>query len=337
MSDSKGHHRVAAFLLSLDREAAARVLKTIDPEVVPDVARAMVELDPDLGAPGVVDDLWHGVARVLNGPKTVRACDEESLEALITQTYGTQQAEAIVEGLRQQRKLERPFYKVEEYPAGLIHRALKEESPAAKALVLSRLEAAIAGEVVQWLDSDEALDVVHRMATLEAPPPATLQRIAESLELTLAEMVDAPPVPDPTERLKSVAELLSYASPELEKGVIESLADDDADMATELRELMFTWADIATIDKRSMQKILGTVDTKTLSVALKACDPAIEENILGNLSQRVRDMVAEERDLVGAVPKSEVESARDDIMKNIRAMIEAGEFSPSRKGEELVS
>ena len=131
--------------------------------------------------------------------------------------------------------------------------------------------------------------------------------------------------------------MLNFANGDIERVVLEGLESDNAEAASEVREHMFTWEDIAEIDRRSMQKILGTVDTKTLSVALKACDPAIEENILGNLSQRVRDMVAEERDLVGAVPKSEVESARDDIMKNIRAMIEAGEFSPSRKGEELVS
>jgi len=333
----QGHHRVAAFLLSLERDAAARVLKTIDPEVVPGVARAMVELDPELGTPKVVDDLWHGIARALNGPRTVRACKEDALLALVAETYGEKRAAQIVEGLRERRRQERPFHALERYPAGLIHRALRDESAAAKALVLSRVSPAVAGEVIRWLDEEEATEVVRRMATLETPPIATMHAIAASLEETLAEMETAPPVPDPGERLQSVAKLLSYTSPDIEKGVIESIAGEDADLASELRELMFTWSDIASIDKRSMQKILGTVDTKTLSIALKGCAEEIEANVMSNLSERVRAMVGEERDLAGAVPRTEVDSARDEIMKNIRAMIEAGEFSPSRKGEELVT
>ena len=59
--------------------------------------------------------------------------------------------------------------------------------------------------------------------------------------------------------------------------------------------------------------------------------------MLGNLSSRVRDMVAEERELAGAMPMTDVTAARDEIMTNIRAMIEAGEFRPNRGGDELVS
>ena len=337
VEEPKGHQRVAAFLLSLERDAAARVLKTMDPGVVPAVARAMVELEPELGAPGSIDNLWRAVSKALNGPKRIQACKEDTLLELFAHTYGAQRAKEIVDDLSARRRMERPFRAIERYPAGLIYRALKPESAAGKALVLSNLEPAVAGEVIKWLDDEEALDVVGRMATLETPPNITLQVVASGLEETLAQLEEAPPVPDPSERLKSVAELLSYTPPDLEKGVIEAMSESDADMATELRELMFTWEDIANIDKRSMQKILGSVDTKTLSVALKACSPEIEANVLGNLSQRVRDMVAEERDLIGAVPRSEVDGAREEIMRNIRAMIEAGEFSPSRKGEELVS
>jgi flagellar motor switch protein FliG len=85
-----------------------------------------------------------------------------------------------------------------------------------------------------------------------------------------------------------------------------------------------------------MTKILGTVDTKTLSVALKGCSRAVEQNILGNLSSRVRDMVAEERELAGPLPLADVKIAREEVLKSIRALIEAGEFRPNRGGDELV-
>jgi flagellar motor switch protein FliG len=100
---------------------------------------------------------------------------------------------------------------------------------------------------------------------------------------------------------------------------------------------MFTWTDLAEVDKRSMQKILGSVDTRTLALALKACTADVEENVGNNLSSRVKAMVIEERELAGAVPMSEVLAARGEILKAVHALIEAGDFQPARSGEELVS
>jgi flagellar motor switch protein FliG len=134
-----------------------------------------------------------------------------------------------------------------------------------------------------------------------------------------------------------VAAILNSSAPEMEKKVIESLAQADEKVANELREKLFTWEDIASLNRRAMTKILGTVDTKTLAVALKGCTPQVEQNILANLSSRVRDMVMEERELAGAMTMADVKIARNEILKSIRALIESGEFRPSRGGEELVS
>ena len=43
--DLRGDQRVAAFLLSLDKDKAAELMSHLDPEAVPSVAKAMLELD----------------------------------------------------------------------------------------------------------------------------------------------------------------------------------------------------------------------------------------------------------------------------------------------------
>jgi flagellar motor switch protein FliG len=85
-----------------------------------------------------------------------------------------------------------------------------------------------------------------------------------------------------------------------------------------------------------MQKILGSIETRTLALALKASPQDVQDNILSNLSARVRLMVAEEKELAGAVPMTDVQSARGEILKNVRALMESGEFKPARAGAELV-
>ena len=100
---------------------------------------------------------------------------------------------------------------------------------------------------------------------------------------------------------------------------------------------MFTWDDLATIDRRAMQKILASVETQTLSLALKGSSQEVEANIMENLSSRVRDMVADERELAGSVPLADVQAARSEIMGAVRALMDAGDFTPARAGQEMVS
>ncbi len=333
----QGHHRVAAFLLSLDRDVAANILKSLKEDVVVAVSQAMLDLDPRLSEESSVNELYREVALHVNGPKSIRACDDNDLRAILSATFGGTKGGEVLQQIIDRRRKERPFHAVEVYPPGTLFRAIRHESTAVAALVLAHLDPAVSAKIIRLYEEEKALEIVKRMAVLSPPGSAMLQTIADNLEVALEAFAEEAEEPDPSDRLKSIAELLNYTSSELEKNVIQSIGEDDAEMAAELREYMFTWEDIGSIDKRSMQKILGTVDTKMLSVALKACSAEVEANVLGNLSERVREMVAEERELAGAMAMSDVEAAREDIMKNIRAMIESGEFSPSRAGEDLVT
>lgn len=333
----QGHHRVAAILLSLDPSEATAIMRNMKLDVVEKVANAMLELDPRLTEEGALDNLYGELARQINGPARVRPCTAKDLEDLLSQSFGPERSRAVLKEIEERRLRERPFNALDAYEPFEIARVLREESAAVAALVLAHLDPAQSADILRSFEAEPAVDAVRRMATLEPPSPTVLETIAEDI---VSQLENAPAVigdSDPSARLRQVADLLNNSTSEIEKSVIESLAEEDVAMADELREYMFTWEDIATIDKRTMQKILGTVDTKTLSIALKACSTEVEENVLGNLSTRVRDMVSEERELAGAMPMSDVKAARGEIMTNIRAMIEAGEFRPNRGGDELVS
>lgn len=334
LSEVSGYQRVAAFLLSLEPAMASSILKSMSPDVVTRVSQAMIDLDPKLSKEGVVDDLVRDLARSLHGPRSVRACDSGHLKRLLGDAFG-KQADALLEQIQEKRLSNRPFLEVERHGPAAIAQVLRQESAPVVALVLAHLDAGKTAQILKQLDQTVALDVVRRMVSLEPPGPALVRTVAASLAERLASAPAAGSA-DPARRLQSVAQILNNSAPEMEKKVIEALAETDEETANELREYMFTWEDIGDLNRRAMTKILGTVDTKTLSVALKGCSQAVEQNVLSNLSSRVRDMVIEERELAGPMSMADVKSARDEILKNIRALIEAGEFRPNRGGEQLV-
>lgn len=332
----KGYQRVAAFLLSLEPDVASSILKGMSPDVVTKVAQAMIDLDPRLSKQGVVDELLRDLARNLHLPRSVSACDPDHLRKLLGEAFG-KQADELLRQIQEKRLAGRPFLELERRAPEEIARVLRDESTAVAALVLSHLEPSQTALVLKHYPQETALDIVRRLVQLDPPSPQLVRSVASDLAQRLADAPLPSAGSDPAKRLQSVALILNNSAPEMEKKVIEALAENDERIANELREQLFTWEDIGTLNRRAMTKILGTVDTKTLAVALKGCSQVVEQNILSNLSSRVREMVIEERELAGAMPINDVKASRDEILKSIRALIESGEFRPSRGGDALVS
>jgi len=332
----RGAQRAAAFLLSLEREVAASLLEKLEPAALREVAAAMAELDPRFEAPDLVASVYKDLARHVAEPKRLRSAAEPELASLLEGGVGRERANALVSEIRARRRVERPFAALEKAPEAAVRVVLARESSAVVALVLAHLDPAISARFLSRMDPDRALDVVRRMAKLVPPEPEALARIADALDGALAEAAKLPAEPDPKRRLETVAKLINFAEAEIGKLVLEGLDSSDGEMAAEIREFLFTWTDLAVVDKRGMQKILSSIETRTLAVALKACPADVEANVMQNLSSRVRAMVADERDLAGAVPMAEVVAAREEILRCVRALMESGEFKPVRAGEELV-
>ena len=332
-----GARKAAAFLLSLDKNEAARVLASLDETVLNEVASAMSELDEEFESAEAVEGLYTELAKRLSIKQGVKpAKDDELLERLST-ALGADRGRQIVADIHARRLEQRPFAELESRAPEKIAAALADESPSAIALVLAHVEPALSAEVLSHFEGEQALAAVRYMASLTPPGFEALRCVAEALNEKVTEIENGPVAADPSRRLKTIAEMLTFSKPETEQTVLDGLGDGDDSMIEEIREYMFTWTDLAGVDKRSMQKILASVDTRTLAIALKGSPPEVEENIMANLSSRVKEMVLDERELTGALPIGEVLEARAETMRGVRALMESGEFKPSRGGEQLVS
>jgi len=332
-----GAQKVAAFLLSLGKDDSASVMRHLDPKVVSDVAEAMTELDPNVCTAESVDSLYEDLARTVYQRTGVRPQDNFELHEILEGTFGADEAQRVIGGIYERRRQEQPFSFVEVLPADSVARVLAEESPAVVALILSHVSPAMSAEVLGVMDAEKGLEIIKRMTTIVPPGIETMLSIADDLQKRLRTTTATPPPRDRTTSLRTVADLLNFSQGDTEKNVLEGLEQEDEEIANEIREYMFAWDDLATVDKRAMQKILASVDTQTLAMSLKASPPAVGANIMANLSSRVREMVVDERDLLGAVPISEVVESRNEILRCVRGLMESGEFSPSRAGEELVT
>jgi len=331
-----GAQRVATFLLTLERSAAAQILRHLAEDVVAEVVEAMESIDPTIATDDVVGQIYLEVA-AMHYEGNIRPTTTKEFEQLLQAGLGGERAKSVLDLIERRRRMERPFVVIEQLPPRTLARALAEESPAAIAVVLAHIDPQLSAFVLGGFEVERALEVVRHMASLTPPSYEILTLIAQDLHARMLRFSEEPASRTSSQRLQTIAELLNSASSELGAGLLDGLAEGDSDVVGRIREYMFTWDDIADVDRRSMQQILGSVDTRTLAVALKACREEIETNVMENLSSRVKDMVKEERELAGPMPMSEVLTAREQIMKGVRALIESGNFKPAKGGDALVS
>jgi flagellar motor switch protein FliG len=332
-----GAHKVAAFLLTLEKPVAATLLKQMDAKAMAEVAAAMTILDPRLSKNEAIDALYRELSRKLNMGVGPRAQDDAELTVILETAIGRERARAVIAQIHERRRVEHPFAILEEEPLPVLCATLAEESNAVVALVLAHLKPDQSAEVLSALGAERALDVVLRIAAIAPPPTETLIQVANEIRERMVEFSKRPRPFAKESALKSVAQMLNLTGETVERAVMDGLGASHEELLAKVKEAMFTWDDLGKVDKRGMQKILGSIETRTLAISLKGCPPEVEQNILANLSQRVRAMVADERELAGPMPMLQVQESRNEIMKNVRALMEAGEFKPAKGGEELVN
>jgi len=82
-------------------------------------------------------------------------------------------------------------------------------------------------------------------------------------------------------------------------------------------------------------RVLRSVETKTLALALKGAEQRVVEAIRRNMSERMRTALEEEMSVLGKVRMSEVEEARAEIVRLIRALEQAGDIRVQRGDEDV--
>jgi flagellar motor switch protein FliG len=220
----------------------------------------------------------------------------------------------------------RPFAVFEALNARDLGTLLTEEHPQISAVFLAHLDRGKAGQVIALLPEDKRADMVYRVASLDRTPPEVVQRVLDVMRKKVKDLGLSTLRAEPKAWVKAAAEILNNLGGG-EKAILEKIAESDEAIAGAIREEMFTFEDLAKLDKKAMQKILSQIDTRVLSLAMKATTPRVESTVFGNLSRRAADMVAEERDTLGPTPLSEVVAAQQQILGVVRDLMDRGEIS----------
>jgi len=169
-----------------------------------------------------------------------------------------------------------------------------------------------------------------RVATMEKIAPEILRELEQTLEghfeRTAGGEMSA------SGGAKAIAEILNLIDTSAEKNILQSLEAEDPDLAAEVKNMMFVFDDLVLLDDRSVQRLLKEVETKDLSLALKAASEDVKKKLFSNVSERVAGMIKEEMEFMGPTRLSDVEAAQGRIVDSVRRLEEEGQIIISGRG-----
>ncbi|HEY0250450.1 MAG TPA: FliG C-terminal domain-containing protein [Kofleriaceae bacterium] len=113
------------------------------------------------------------------------------------------------------------------------------------------------------------------------------------------------------------------------------IAQKDEQMATKIREALFTFEDLMRIQARELANVLRAVQAEALVTAMQTATQELKDYVLSSLSQRAAATLKD--DMASAAPKrlSEVEAAQKEIIEATLRLASEGKITlPARGGEE---
>jgi flagellar motor switch protein FliG len=202
---------------------------------------------------------------------------------------------------------------------------LQEEMPQTIALVLSYLEAKVAADILTSMSKDNQVEVTLRLAAMDRVSPQVVQQVEKNLKSKLSSVINEADF-RATGGVAFLVKMLNQVDRGVQKSIFEALESTNAKLVEEIRANMFTFDDVIKLDDRAIQRILRDVNKNDLALALKGAPDHLRDKVSNNLSERARDNLKEEIDILGPQLAKNVYAAQRKIVDVCRSLEEQGEI-----------
>ncbi len=318
----------AIVLVSLGHDISSKVLKHLNEPEVESLTINVANLN-DI-PPDIEQQVLKDVYQLLKAKEFINQGGVEYAKKILEQSFGAKKANLIMNRLENSIKTT-GFDLLKNVDPKQLRNFIQNELPQTIALILTQLLPQHAAVILSDLPPELQSEVAYRIATMEKISPEALKEIESVLD-SYFEASGSVKTVSTSGGTKAVADILNLIETSSEKIILESIESDDPELASEIKNLMFVFEDVILLDDRSIQKVLKEVETKDLSIALKAASEDVKKKIFSNVSERVAVMIQEEMEYMGPVRLSDVESAQQRIVEVIRRLQEEGQVIISGRG-----
>lgn len=322
-----GRQKAAILLISLGPEVSAQVFKHLREDEIEQLTLEIAnvrKVDTDEKEKVLTEFHQIAVAKEVIAQGGITYAKE-----ILEKALGQSKAIDIINRLTANLQV-RPFDFARKAEPSQILNFIQNEHSQTIALVLAYLEPTQAAMILSALPQERQADVAKRIALMDSTSPEVIAQVEQVLEQKLSATVTQ----DYTQAggIEAIVNVLNGVDRSTERTILDSLEIQDPELAEEIKKRMFVFEDIATLDNRSIQRVIRDVENADLMLSLKVSSEEVREVIFRNMSKRMAETFREEMEFMGPVRLRDVEEAQSRIVATIRRLEEAGEIIIARGG-----
>ncbi len=305
-----GEEKAAILLLSLEENLAAEVMKNLRPSEIRRLGKQMSRISNITSETATsVAREFCTMAKEIGGTISVR---EGMSKDLMVKALGEKDAETLM-GDVDQYAMDNPIIdKLHDIDPKVMAEFTRTEHPQTIALILVHLKPEKAAEVLEHFSPAIQYEITKRMATLKSVPREFIEEMAKTLE---KELIIGNTSDTQLGGAQVIADILNRMNRSTENAIMTTLEDSDPELASEIRNFMFSFEDVLRLDDKSLQELMKDVSAEDLAKSLKLVDEAQRERIFKNMSKRGAEMLREEIELMPPIRISEVEASQRKIVE----------------------
>jgi flagellar motor switch protein FliG len=311
--------KVAILFMQIGEDASARVFANLDVDLITQISTELALLknvEQPISAK-VLEEfnmLLKTNQYILNGGL-------DYAKEVLFKTFGADTANSILAKLTKDLGDAQSFKFLVKVKPEQLADFIVTEHPQTIALILAHMTPIAAAETLSFFDDDLKADVTIRMANLGDISPSIIKKVSAVLESKLESLTTYKvEVGGP----RAVAEMLNKLGQKATKSTIDLVEKSDGELASTIKELMFTFEDIDKLDANAIRELLKVLDQNQLMVALKGSGEDLKTKFLENMSQRAAEAFEEEMQFLGAVKVKDVEEAQRGIVEEVGKLAEKG-------------
>src|SRR5919202_4758282 len=292
----KGRQKAAALLIALGPDVSTGVRKHFRESGIETLTFEIFQLEKvtEETKGQVLEECYHmAIARDF-----ITSGGADYAREMLVRALGKDKAQEVIERMVASRRPQRFGFVRDSDPAQLAQ-FVGSEHPQTIALILAHLQATQAAQTMSHLAPELRTEVALRIATMDRTPPEVVEQVEDVLKRKLSSVISR----DFTSvgGTQFLVNMLTTVDRGTEKQILEYLDNANAELAVEVRKLMFVFDDLVRLDDRSLQRALREADGQDLALALRGTSEELQQRIFSNQATRAAKALKEEMEIGGPV------------------------------------
>ena len=327
--NGNGYRKVAKLLILLGKENAASILKHLSQDEITKITAEIATIH------SISQEEATQIMRDYNNTKEAEKIPKGGADVakeFLIKTYGEKEG---IQKFNQQISSvpsKQPFDFLDDIEAYQLYQLLKDESALVLATIITFLKKEQASWLLRELPPALKVEVTKRIAKMERLD----QEAILNLELALKEKIRKEGKQKTTQQdgSSTLANILKYMDINSEQEILKDIHQHSAQLSKQVKEKIFSIDMLLQVFDKDLQKVLSEYDNNSLAIILKGKSQEIQEKILSNVSANRAQILMQEKELLGAMKKSEVDEETKKLLVQLRRMHLFGEIQLKLPGEE---